>query len=134
MTSYRHMGKHALSGELLSAAMTITALYVIFYVLGTLIAIAFGYDALPATFEAISAASNAGLSAGIVAPGAPVALKLFYILSMWMGRLEFITLLALFASVVVSVLPRRQVRLTRMVRRGKGLHDEDTTPFFEEDI
>jgi trk system potassium uptake protein TrkH len=123
--TYHHIGRHPLTGELLSTALIIAALYVITYVLGALLAVAFGYEALPATFEAISAASNAGLSAGIVSPEAPVVLKIFYILAMWMGRLEFITLLALFASIIVSIIPRRRVRITRMFRRGEKVHDSD---------
>ncbi len=109
-THYNHIGRHQLVPELLSSAMIIAALYVITYVLGALVGVAFGYDALHATFESISAASNAGLSSGIVQPGMPVPLEVLYILMMWMGRLEFITLLALFAAVIGQVMPRRKPR------------------------
>jgi trk system potassium uptake protein TrkH len=108
-TSYQHVGKRLLSNDILSASMVITALYVISYLIGTLIGIAYGYEAIPATFESISAASNAGLSAGVATPDAPILLKIVYILQMWMGRLEFLTLLALFASMIVSLKPRRKV-------------------------
>lgn len=105
-TSYNHAGRQLLSNDMLSAAMVIAALYVISYLLGTLIGIAYGYEAIPATFESIAAASNAGLSAGIATPDAPVVLKIVYIMQMWMGRLEFLTLLALFASFFASFKPR----------------------------
>jgi hypothetical protein len=105
---------------MLSLALIIAALYVISYVLGMLLGIACGYDAVDATFESISAASNAGLSSGITAPEAPVLLKLTYIVQMWMGRLEFLTLLALFASLFASILPRRRWRLGKaMSSSGK---------------
>ncbi|MCL2806899.1 MAG: TrkH family potassium uptake protein [Coriobacteriia bacterium] len=107
-TSYNHVGKHQLTAELLSAALIIAALYVMSYVVGTLVGIAYGYEAVHAAFESISAASNAGLSSGIVEVGMPVPLKIIYILQMWLGRLEFITLLALFASLFASLLPRRK--------------------------
>jgi trk system potassium uptake protein TrkH len=107
-TYYNHIGRHQLTSDLLSSAMIIAALYVVTYVIGALIGIAYGYDALAATFESISAASNAGLSSGIIAPEAPVLLKVVYILQMWMGRLEFLTLLALLASLFVSILPKRK--------------------------
>ena len=40
----------------------------------------------------------------------PVSLELFYMLEMWAGRLEFVTLIALIVEVVVSLDPRRLVR------------------------
>ena len=105
-TSYNHAGKQVLTNEILSAVMVIAALYVLSYLVGALIGIAYGYEAIPATFESISATSNAGLSAGIVTPDAPLVLKVVYILQMWMGRLEFLTMLALFVSMIVSFKPR----------------------------
>ncbi|MDR1087749.1 MAG: hypothetical protein LBL23_00425, partial [Coriobacteriales bacterium] len=46
---YNHIGKHQLAPELLSSALIIAALYVISYVVGALVGIAYGYEALPAT-------------------------------------------------------------------------------------
>lgn len=106
--TYNHIGKHQLTSELLSSALIIASLYVISYMVGALVGIAYGYEALPAMFESISAASNAGVSSGIVQAGMPVPLEVIYIIQMWLGRLEFITLLALFASFVASVIPRRK--------------------------
>ncbi|MDR1359284.1 MAG: TrkH family potassium uptake protein [Coriobacteriales bacterium] len=117
---YNHIGKHQLAPELLSSALIIAALYVISYVLGALVGIAYGYEALPATFESISAASNAGISSGIVQPGMPMPLEVLYILQMWLGRLEFITLLALFASFIASVVPRRKPRPKAPQQESKG--------------
>ena len=37
-------------------------------------------------------------------------LELFYILQMWAGRLEFVTLLALIVEVGASLVPRRKAR------------------------
>jgi trk system potassium uptake protein TrkH len=117
---YNHLGRHRLDPEMLSLALIIAALYVISYVLGMLLGIACGYDAVDATFESISAASNAGLSSGITAPEAPVLLKITYIVQMWMGRLEFLTLLALFASLIASLLPRRRWRPGKTGGTGAG--------------
>ena len=55
-------------------------------------------------------ASNGGISSGLCAQGMPVSLELFYMLEMWAGRLEFVTLIALIVEVVVSLDPRRLVR------------------------
>ena len=56
-------------------------------------------------------ASNGGVIVGIAAPGMPTWLELVYVLEMWAGRLEFITLIALVVKIAVSVVPhRRRVR------------------------
>jgi len=111
-TSYHHLGRHLLSSELTGAVMTITLLYLLTYVIGAIIGIAFGYDAIPATFESVAATSNAGLSSGIIAPAAPAGLKILYIFQMWMGRLEFLTFLAVLFSFIASLKPKRRARRT----------------------
>ena len=124
-TRYNHLGKHQLTSELLSSALIITALYIVTYMVGALAGIACGYEAVPSIFESVSATSNAGLSSGIVSPGAPAVLKIIYILQMWMGRLEFLALLALLVSLILSLRPhqrtlRRQHRFNRRSRRNVG--------------
>ena len=56
-------------------------------------------------------ASNGGLSSGIITPGMPASLELFYIFEMWAGRLEFITLIALIVKIVVSIIPKDKKQL-----------------------
>lgn len=109
-TSYQHNGRHLLTSEITGAAMTIFILYVITYVMGALAGIAAGYDALPAIFESVAMTSNAGLTSGIITPQTPVLMKLIYILQMWVGRLEFLTFLAVLCSFVASIIPRRRVK------------------------
>jgi trk system potassium uptake protein TrkH len=104
--SYAHLGNRILAGDMLSGALIVAAIYIMTYVIGSLVAIALGYDAIPAAFESISATSNAGLSAGLTNPSAPAILKTIYIIAMWMGRLEFLTVLALIASLFASILPK----------------------------
>ena len=87
-------------------------LYVVTYVIGALVGIAHGYDATQSIFESIAMASNGGLITGLATPGMPPTLEAFYIFQMWVGRLEFITLLALVAQVIASVLPRRTAKRT----------------------
>ena len=114
--SYFHVGKRILTPTAVKTAMTIFILYVVTYVVGALVGIAHGYDATQSIFESIAMTSNGGLITGLATPGMPPTLELFYILQMWVGRLEFITLLALVAQVVSSVLPRPRAKL-----RGKIL-------------
>ena len=58
-------------------------------------------------------ASNGGLSSGIVTRGMPAGLEIVYLIEMWAGRLEFITLLALIVKVVVSCKPRAKSERSR---------------------
>ena len=88
--------------------MTVSALFVVTYLIGSLAGIAHGYDAISSIFESVAMASNGGLSSGIVSRGMPAGLELVYILEMWAGRLEFITLLALAVKVFVSLVPRKK--------------------------
>lgn len=104
-SSYYHLGRRPITSGLMREATTVLALYLSTYIIGSFIGIAHGYDASQAIFESIAMASNGGITSGIVAPGMPFTLELFYILEMWAGRLEFITLLALFIQIVVSMAP-----------------------------
>lgn len=105
--SYYHVGRRILTPETVKEAMTVFVLYVVTYVIGALVGIAHGYDATQSIFESIAMVSNGGLITGLATPGMPPTLEVFYIFQMWVGRLEFITLLALVAQVVASILPRR---------------------------
>ena len=108
VVTYHHAGERKLTEGVAKEAMTIFVLYVLTYVLGALAGIAAGYDALHSTFQSIAIASNGGLVVGIVSPGMPTLLEIFYIFEMWAGRLEFITLLALIVQVFTSLVPRRR--------------------------
>lgn len=99
---YFHLGKKVLTAEIARSALTVSALFVFTYLVGSLVGIAHGYEALSAIFESVSMASNGGLSSGIITLGMPPVLEGVYILEMWAGRLEFITLIALVVKVVVS--------------------------------
>ena len=93
--------------------MTIFIMFVITYVIGALVGIAHGHEATQAVYESVCMTSNGGMIVGIASPGMPVTLELFYILQMWAGRLEFITLLALIVQVVVSIIPRHRTKDVR---------------------
>lgn len=109
--SYNHIGRRILTPTIVKEAMTIFILYVVTYVIGALVGIAHGCEATQAIFESIAMTSNGGLLTGIAAPGMPPTLEAFYIFQMWVGRLEFITLLALVAQVIASVIPRGGIRV-----------------------
>jgi trk system potassium uptake protein TrkH len=68
---------------------------------------AYGYGAEQAMFETSSALSNVGLSCGITSPSMPVGLKVTYMLLMWMGRLEVITVLVFLIALALGLQRRR---------------------------
>lgn len=109
--SFQHLGKHVLTADVVKTALTVSALFAATYVAGSLVGIAHGYDATSSIFESIAMASNGGLSSGIITPGMPASLELFYIFEMWAGRLEFITLIALIVKIVVSIIPKDKKQL-----------------------
>ena len=105
VSSYHHIGRRPVSPELVREATTVLILYGVTYVVGTLAGIASGYEASQAIFESIAMASNGGITSGIVVPGMSWPLELFYLLEMWAGRLEFVTLFALLIQIFVSATP-----------------------------
>ena len=117
VVSFYHLGRRILSPEVVKQAMTVFVLYVVTYAVGALVGIAHGYDATQSIFESVAMASNGGISSGVCSQGMPASLELFYMLEMWAGRLEFLTLIALIVEVVVTLDPRRVVR-SRLVRRS----------------
>lgn len=56
-----------------------------------------------AAFECASVTGNVGLSIGVTSAAMPAYLKLTYIIIMWLGRLEFMSVLTLGAYVVRKV-------------------------------
>lgn len=103
ISKYYHVGKRVINDAAVKEAMTIFALFIVMYAVGTLTAIAYGYEATSAIFDSVAMASNGGLTSGIVAPDMPAGLELLYILMMWAGRLEFVTLFALAMKILVSM-------------------------------
>ena len=110
VVSYNHIGRRILTPDVVKEAMTGFVLYVVTYGIGTLVGIAHGYEATQAIFDSVAMASNGGITSGVCTQGMPVTLELFYMLEMWAGRLEFLTLIALIVKVVVSLNPRKLVR------------------------
>lgn len=107
VSTYNHIGRHIVDEGTVKASMTIFALFIMTYAIGTLAGIAHGYDASMAIFDSVAMASNGGLSSGIIAPNMPPTLELLYILEMWAGRLEFVTLIALIMKIAVSLTPSK---------------------------
>ena len=102
VSKYYHVGKRVVSDTTVKEAMTIFTLFIAMYAVGTLAAIAYGYEATSAIFDSVAMASNGGLTSGIVDASMPAGLEALYIIMMWAGRLEFVTMFALIAKIVFS--------------------------------
>ncbi len=105
-TKLRHLKDLFLEDRMVRSAALITLAYIICYLVGAIIGSFFGYPFLLSLFESTSAAGNVGLSCGITQASMPVLLKIVYIIEMWAGRLEFISVLV-FVGFFVSFLKGR---------------------------
>ena len=88
---FHHIREVFLEDKLVRGALMITLAYLILYGVGALVGMFYGYPFLEALFESTSAAANVGLSCGVTNAQMPTGLKITYILQMWAGRLEFMS-------------------------------------------
>lgn len=95
VASYRGLTRTVLRDGDVRAAISIVVLYMMAHVAGALLGVYFDYPLDQALFESTSALANVGLSVGITSPTMPYAMKLFAIVQMWIGRLEFMAAFAL---------------------------------------
>ena len=93
---YHHVKDVWLDDAMVRTAMTITIAYLSMYAIGSIVGTLYGYDFVQSAFEAVSAGSNTGLSCGVTSPFMPAVMKVMFILQMWLGRLEFMSVFALF--------------------------------------
>lgn len=99
-TKFRHLRDLFLDDKQVRSAALITLAYIMLYLGGAVVGCFFGYPFLYSLFESTSAAANVGLSCGITQATMPAALKVTYIIQMWAGRLEFISVLVLGGFIV----------------------------------
>ncbi|MCK9614170.1 MAG: TrkH family potassium uptake protein [Candidatus Omnitrophica bacterium] len=92
---FHHIKTILVEDKQVRAVLIVTMGYFFLYGLGTLIGVVLGYPFLESLFESTSAAGNVGLSCGITDASMPVILKITYIIEMWAGRLELMSVFAL---------------------------------------
>lgn len=90
-----HIKDIVLDDPIVKSAALITICYIISFALGTIIGVLCGYPLLDSSFEAASVSGNVGLSIGVTSYTMPAILKIYYILAMYLGRLEFLSVFAL---------------------------------------
>lgn len=100
---FHYMKDIILEDGLVRSSALIILCYMVLFGVGTLIGTFCGYSMADASFEAASVSGNVGLSIGITSASMPVVLKIYYILAMYLGRLEFISVFALIGLAIVGV-------------------------------
>jgi trk system potassium uptake protein TrkH len=100
---FHHIKTMFIEDRQVRAVLMVTLGYFLLYGLGTLVGVALGYPLLESLFESTSAAGNVGLSCGITDASMPVILKVTYIIEMWAGRLELMSVFALIGFFVAFV-------------------------------
>jgi trk system potassium uptake protein len=100
---FHHIKEVFLEDKLVRGALIITLAYIILYGLGALVGMFYGHPFLNALFESTSAAANVGLSCGITNIAMPAALKVTYIIQMWAGRLEFMSVFTIIGFLTAAI-------------------------------
>jgi len=97
---FHHLKDIVLEEKFVRSALLIILTYILTYTLGTVVGMFYGFPLYQAVFESVSAAANVGLSCGITSPTMPTPLKITYIIEMWLGRLEFMSIFALIGFII----------------------------------
>jgi trk system potassium uptake protein len=100
---FHHIKEVFLEDKMVRSALIITLAYIILYGLGALVGMFFSYPFLESLFESTSAAANVGLSCGITNIAMPTALKVTYIIQMWAGRLEFMSVFTILGFLYAAI-------------------------------
>ncbi len=87
---YRQGELEPMHGDKLWDVAVVVFLYVMTFLVGTLIFMLHGVPLAEASFEFATALSTVGLSVGITGPDMPTTLKITQMVGMWLGRLEFV--------------------------------------------
>ncbi|MDO8886845.1 potassium transporter TrkG [Candidatus Oleimmundimicrobium sp.] len=100
---FHHIKDTVLSEKHVRGAMLIVILFITSYTITTIVGVYCGYPFIEALFDGVSAGSNTGLSCGVTSPSMPMAMKLVYIVTMWLGRLEFMSVFAFIGFIIATV-------------------------------
>ena len=92
---YHHIKDRILDDGLIKSSAIIICCYLVTFTIGTMLGTFYGYSFSASAFESASVAGNVGLSIGVTSPSMPAVMKMFYIISMYLGRLEFLSVFAL---------------------------------------
>lgn len=100
---FHHIKTVFLEDKQVRSALLVTLAYLVLYVLGAIVGMFCGYPFMYSLFESTSAAANVGLSCGVTSVNMPAVLKLTYIIQMWAGRLEFMSVFTLLGFLIAAI-------------------------------
>jgi len=100
---FHHIKEVFLEDKMIRSALIITLAYIILYGIGALVGMFYGHPFSNALFESTSAAANVGLSCGITNIAMPAGLKITYIIQMWAGRLEFMSVFTILGFLIAAI-------------------------------
>lgn len=103
MAKFHHIKSIFLDDQQARSALLIALSYILLYGAGALVGMYYGYPFLSSLFESTSAAANVGLSCGVTSVHMPAMLKITYIIEMWAGRLEFISIFTLLGFFIALI-------------------------------
>jgi len=92
---FHHIKDQVLEDSLVKSSAIIIGCYITTFTIGTMLGTYYGYPLSASAFEAASVTGNVGLSIGVTTPSMPVIMKVYYIIAMYLGRLEFLSVFAL---------------------------------------
>ncbi|MDP4110288.1 MAG: TrkH family potassium uptake protein [Bacillota bacterium] len=96
---YHHIKDCVLDDGTVKSSALIIICYMAVFAISTALGVYYGYPLADSAFEASSATGNVGLSIGITSVSMPSLLKIQYIITMYLGRLEFLSVFALFGYI-----------------------------------
>ncbi|MCK9614043.1 MAG: TrkH family potassium uptake protein [Candidatus Omnitrophica bacterium] len=100
---FHHIKTIFLEDKQVRAALLISLCYLVLYSSGALVGMFFGHPFINSLFESTSATANVGLSCGITNAGMPAILKITYMIQMWAGRLEFMSIFTLLGFLIAAI-------------------------------
>ncbi len=100
---YHHIKDYVLEDGAVKTSALIIVCYIALFTISTALGTFYGYSFADSAFEAASATGNVGLSIGVTSASMPDLLKVQYILTMYLGRLEFISAFALFGLIIGGI-------------------------------
>jgi trk system potassium uptake protein TrkH len=100
---FHHIKDHILDSDIVKSSGLIIICYMFLFVIGTVIGCYYGYPLLDSAFESASISGNVGMSIGVTSVTMPLGLKIYYIIAMYLGRLEFISVFALIGFTIGGI-------------------------------
>jgi len=97
---YYHLKKHVITDQIMKNTLMFILIYLIVFVLSTMIVLIYYNDFSGVLFEIASAMGNVGLSDGLMTYQSPSIAKIVYIIDFWIGRLEIWPVLIVIYSIL----------------------------------